>query len=375
MKLYYYTSTDTMRFILEKGDIYATNIRYMNDSEEYTNGLTALQKLTNNEEMFNHWRQDRVREDISIDDIKRVFTDENLKKNKQDMEYYSISFCETNDLLSQWAIYAKESGVSIKMDFTKKFYSFAAESTEVKEDTKEKERTRWQLFPQKVFYFTYDPAQSCKTKYQNTACEILDRLFDSRDPVERKNEDWKYVSTFIKRYDFYQEAEQRLVFCPDLPPFPPKIQYRMDKKVLKPYIDLECENGWPVTGIMVGPGFNQQVVYDSVIHFLKHTKVKNGIENTDEYVERIRNYFRPYHEKLSNCEIYQKLDRYCSDKDIVSHMSLEDAQYNFAKQVKDICGEVCDSKEFDSDLKAYIAANYFASCGTVVSKSSIPYIF
>ena len=33
MKLYYYTSTDTMRYILGSGDIYATNIRYMNDSE------------------------------------------------------------------------------------------------------------------------------------------------------------------------------------------------------------------------------------------------------------------------------------------------------------------------------------------------------
>ena len=28
MKLYYYTSTDTMRYILGSGDIYATNIRY-----------------------------------------------------------------------------------------------------------------------------------------------------------------------------------------------------------------------------------------------------------------------------------------------------------------------------------------------------------
>lgn len=381
MELYYYTSTDTMRYILEKGDIYATNIRYMNDSEEYTNGLIALHKLANNEEVLNHWRQKHVRKDISVDDIKKVFTDENLQKNKQDMEYYSISFCETNDLLSQWAIYAKESGVSIKMDFKKKFYSFEAESTEErgdieeKEGTKKKERARWQLLPQRVFYFTYDPAQSCETEYQKTAYEVLDRLFDSRDPLEGKNENWKYVSTLIKRYDFYQEAEQRLVFRPDLPPFPPRIQYRMDKKVLKPYIDLECENGWPVTGIMVGPGFNQQVVYDSVVHFLEHTRVKNGIENTDEYVERIRNYFRPYHEKLNSCELYQRLDEYCSDKDIVSHMSLEDAQCIFAKQVKDICGEVCDSKEYDSELKAYIAANHFASCGTVVSKSSIPYIF
>lgn len=375
MELYYYTSTDTMRYILEKGDIYATNIRYMNDSEEYTNGLTALKELTNNEEFFNQWRQKRKRDDISIDDIKRVFTEENLKKNQQDMEYYSISFCETNDLLSQWAIYAKESGVSIKMDFSKRFYHFSTESTEVQKGTEKMERARWQLSPQKVFYFTYNPVHACKRQYQKTAYEVLDRLFDSRDPLEGKNEDWKYVSAFVKRCDFYQEAEQRLVFRRESPPYPPKIAYRTDKKVLKPYLDVECEKGWPVSEIMVGPGFNQQVVYDSVVHFLEHTHVKNGIETTEEYVDRICNYFRPYNKELGKCELYQKLDEYCADKDMISHMCLEDAQSNFAKLAKDICGEVCDNKEYDRQLRTYIAMNCFTSCGTVVSKSSIPYIF
>ena len=89
------------------------------------------------------------------------------------------------------------------MDFATKLYSFVAESTEIREGTKEKERARWQLSPQKVFYFTYDPTQSCKTQYQNTAFEVLNTLFDSRDPMEEKNENWKYVSTFIKRHDFY----------------------------------------------------------------------------------------------------------------------------------------------------------------------------
>ena len=55
MELYYYTTTDTLRFILEKGDIYATNIRYMNDSEEYFNGLKELHRLINNEDLVKKW--------------------------------------------------------------------------------------------------------------------------------------------------------------------------------------------------------------------------------------------------------------------------------------------------------------------------------
>ena len=45
MELFYYTSTDTMSKILMNGNIYATNIRYMNDSEEYINGLKEIYKL------------------------------------------------------------------------------------------------------------------------------------------------------------------------------------------------------------------------------------------------------------------------------------------------------------------------------------------
>ena len=55
MELYYYTTTDTLRFILEKGDIYATNIRYMNDSEEYITGVNELWLLINNERLVKKW--------------------------------------------------------------------------------------------------------------------------------------------------------------------------------------------------------------------------------------------------------------------------------------------------------------------------------
>ena len=47
--LYYYTSVETMRFILENANIYATNLKYMNDAEEYSNGLKELRYVINQE--------------------------------------------------------------------------------------------------------------------------------------------------------------------------------------------------------------------------------------------------------------------------------------------------------------------------------------
>lgn len=153
MELYYYTSTDTMRYVLTGGNIFATNIRYMNDSQEYINGLKELYNLSQNENLVREWiKQEQLDENL-WNKLQNVFTSQNLEENKQEMEYYSISFCKKNDLLSQWAIYAKESGVSIKMNFEEqeRVYNFFTNSDDEKSDNKNnddnKKKAEWNLFP------------------------------------------------------------------------------------------------------------------------------------------------------------------------------------------------------------------------------------
>ena len=191
MELYHYTSTDTMQYILKNGDIFATNIRYMNDSEEYTNGLEELYRLAQNEEMVKEWLKDRGRKDVTLEDIRQTFTVEKLKRNRKIMEYYSISFCQKNDLLSQWAIYAKESGVSIKMNFKKESYRFETDSVDDKE-------AWWNLKPEKVCYFTYESMKDKKKEYKEQACRILDKLYDQDtiDQIESKDEVWRCWMNF-----------------------------------------------------------------------------------------------------------------------------------------------------------------------------------
>ena len=370
MELYYYTSTDTMRYILEKGDIFATNIRYMNDSEEYLNGLEELKKLANDEQKVKKWLREKGRKDLSHDNVKQAFTDENLKKNMQDREYYSISFCEKNDLLSQWAIYAKEAGVSIKMEFGKESYLFETNSTE-------KGRARWNLLPKQVYYFTSKAMKKKQKEYDERAFSILDELFvtDIRDYAEEINEKWKYVSTFVKRYDFYQEAESRIVFQPKKSIYPPKIKYRNDKNVLKPYLDIECVGGWPIWEIMIGPGNNQQIVNNSVVHFLDHAQIKNGIESIGEYGYRVLRYFQPYTDELEKFELYADIVKCFSDSKMAQEMRLEDAQRVIGQKVKELCNTICASNDVSKELRDYVENNCFTCCGIVVSRSSIPYIF
>lgn len=368
MELYHYTSTDTMRYILENGDAFATNIRYMNDSEEYINGLRELQKLANDETLVRKWLQEKGRNDVSAEDVKQIFTDENLRLNMQDMEYYSISFCRTNDLLSQWAIYAKEAGVSIKMIFEKESYNFSTWGLGGK-------KAKWKCSPQKVYYFTYESMKNQhKEEYNEIACSILDELYDqeeSKDPVEGKMERWKYISTFVKRYDFYQEAESRIVFHASESAETPKVEYRSEKSVLKPYLDIVCKGGWPVWEVMIGPGFNQQIVYDSVVHFLNNAKIKNGIKTADDYVKRVRAYFEPYKEELQMCDLYKSMEEHLN----ANRMTLKMLEPILSKIIKEICKVVDSGENWSNELREHVKRNYFTKCGIVVSKSSIPYIF
>ena len=367
MDLYYYTSTDTMRYILGKGNIYATNIRYMNDSEEYTNGLNEIKMLMKNKERVQEWIEERRRSDVKISDMQSIFTDKNLEKNKENREFYSISFCEKNDLLSQWAIYAKEAGVSIQMDFEEgKKYNFSTKGCS--ED--EKKKACWSLKPEAVHYFTKKSME--KNAYNVEADVILDQLYgeENVDLAEDINDRWQYVSVYVKRYDFYQEAERRIVFQPKKSLEAPQIMYRQDKNVLKPYLDIECENGWPVQKIMVGPGFNQNVVYDSVVHFLNNANVKNGMKTPEDYIKKIKVYFDPFDAGLQKLPRYKQLKKALDNGYEIRGMDLYGTQRILGNQVQSLCNEICNSKGIKRKTKEYIKNNYFSLDYSRISRES-----
>ena len=373
MELFYYTSTDTLYYVLSKGDIFATNIRYMNDSEEYINGLQELYELAQKKELVTEWIKEKGLNESLLSRIENTFTERNLKENRETMEYYSISFCEKNDILSQWAIYAKESGVSIKMNFEKELYEFSTKSIE------KEQLAKWNLLPQKVYYFTYQSMKQDEEQYKRVAYEVLNQLYEesAKDQAEWKNERWRYISTLVKRYDFYQEKEYRLVFEPNETTFPPYIEYRPDKKVLKPYLDIECDRcfGWPIWEVMIGPGFNQQVVYDSVEHLLNNGKLKVGIKNTEDYVKRVKEYLQPNSKDLETCKEYKELIGQIQQSDRSNQITLEEAKIYIVQKLREIRKEVCENNSYSKDIKNYFNKYHFTESGVVITKSSIPYIF
>lgn len=269
-----------MRYILQNANIFATNLKYMNDSEEYVNGVKELSKI------------------INAQKSECVITEEMVQKYYgKTSDSYSISFSTERDLLSQWSMYAKESGVSLRMEFDSKQTYIIKEKDGGNEDDKKIECLG--LKPKKVYYCTENTMS--KSSYQKVKERIEKQLLDVKknklalkDMESNVKEIWEENIPYIKRYEFKAEEEYRLVFRQEewIQEF--KVEYRLDKNVLKPYVDVVCRGGWPIRELIIGPGFNQLQVFESVCHFLQNAELNVPVLSNLQFQERCEEYIKEY---------------------------------------------------------------------------------
>lgn len=350
--LYYYTTIETMRFILQNGNIYATNLRYMNDAEEYSNGLMELQKIFNT-----HYVE-------SKNTITAKKLDELLAGNT---DIYSISFSTQRDLLSQWSMYAGESGVSLKMDFhgEQKYWFYS----EKENNENKREYYLSDIYPKRVFYLTQRVMK--KSTYDSIRKKIISEIEEDNRGViagdmqgENAINAWLNMTPYVKRYEFYQEGEYRLACSIWDFPSPVRIDYRNDRNVLKPYLDVECENGWPIEEIIVGPGFNQQAVYTSLKHYISNTKIKVPILTRNRFKKRCKQYF------CQNNKIPGEVEKIWLAHEREFRSDEINSRYRQFEGIKRL---IMEAANIDDKYKEYLSNRYLSKEGILVTKSEIPY--
>lgn len=228
-----------------------------------------------------------------------------------------------------------------------------------------------------IYYFTEERID--KQKYQETAEKILPDLFgETAENLDKDSliEKWAQISIYVKQYDFYQEEEMRLAFdtmeINSETGKEPRIGYRNDEHVMKPYLDIQCKNGWPITSVMVGPGYNQDVVYKSIKFFLDHGKIMSGALVTDEqWKEQIRNYLCS-NKKI--CSIWRNMEK--GEK--VSNKAMEQLYSHWKTFSRSHSGIIfADIAEIMKQPQycKYFESRCLTRSGIVVEKSSIPYIY
>lgn len=337
-----------MSYILQNANIYATNLKYMNDSEEYVNGVNELSKIINGQQS------------------KCVISETMIQKHlKKIPDSYSISFSTARDLLSQWSMYAKESGISLRMEFA------SGQIYKIKEkgqDEHTNEIKCLNLKPQKVYYCT-EKAMT-KRDYNRVKKNIEKQLLNTKnnkiaikDMESNAQEIWGKNIPYIKRYEFNAEEEYRLIFRQEDWNKKFKIEYRLDKNVLKPYVDVTCEGGWPINELIVGPGFNQQQVYESICHFLQNAELRVPDLSDFQFQKRCEKYLAQYltaEYKIEN--IWKNNRKY-----------LVGGKWNRYKQWTDIKKEM--EMNGSGQFKKYLQESTISRDGIILTKSSIPYIF
>lgn len=343
-----------MRYILEDANIFATNIKYMNDSEEYANGLKELRKIYE-----------------SHSEGKKIPFSKIEAELEKDIPIYSISFSGARDLLSQWSMYAGESGVSIKMQFDgsekyKVIDLITGNRDLLVDDTP--------IRPRKVWYCTKEAMKL--EDYERVADEIWGEVFSNEDDVVKNDTEGNFVdysrkiTPYIKRAEFRAEQEYRIVFekstwrntaCNF------RIDYRNSRNVLKPYLDVLCEKGWPIHEIIIGPGFNQKVVFESVRHFLNNANLSVPKLDGSAYWARFEEYLNVCGTVPEGIQVFfeQQKDMFGTAKD----------RYRFLKNVRNSIIEELDREKIENEFAEKISKTEFTKPGIILSRSRIPYIF
>lgn len=255
----------------------ASNIRFMNDSKEYEEGVECYENLCK----------------VVDSKVKKYLPTKST--NSINDNIYLISFCESGDLLSQWKWYGKNSGISIRFNIENiayKTYEYENEKGEKEECDLADTHTK----PLRVKYTNED-----KKSYFNTL------LNHNLIAVSKAYELLRLAFVpFCKHEGFAEEKESRLVFyIGDLTLSEAikgkfNIEYNtFEEGRIKPAlkVQMECKDELSeteniISEMIVGPGVNQELVFNLLIHafdrtnYCYHNDKSEGVFGWNEFMKQ-----------------------------------------------------------------------------------------
>jgi hypothetical protein len=243
-RLYHYTDLNGLQGIISGKDLWLTDSRYSNDSEEMRHGYTVARMALEKKRAAVAGKPDAVEVLQKIEEL--------LAKPPAEAVYIGC-FCLEGNLLSQWRGYAANgTGVSLELD-PPKFDQVTGP------DSPSKGLMRlW-----KVFYDA--PTQN------GIMADALQFGLDYKGSVEERAKRaadaiFFFVPTF-KHSDFHQEDECRLIFTPP-PDCTVNPRFRVGRGMLLPYYsmsDLTAGNfRLPIKRVVVGPSPHKDLNVASV---------------------------------------------------------------------------------------------------------------
>jgi len=269
--LYHYTTLSGLKGIVESGKIWATNILYLNDSEEFFNAIEAFNSVFDTMwdtpeiiDVLDESEQDFL--SLLSKRIEDIFED-----NEDGFKVFVSSFSESADKLSQWRGYCPNgSGICIGFDFVNLtnipgcqlvkciYVKHSMGSDEEKEGFNQ------------VYKFIEDYLKKFKS-FKNDQ----NKEEKKKSLLQDFEKDFLMFAARVKHPGFKEENEWRLILTLDETKNK-YIFYRSGKSMLVPYIEIRIrdENGYlNIPDIWVGPTPHPYLSRNSIVDFLDAQKV------------------------------------------------------------------------------------------------------
>lgn len=289
--VYHYTDLNGLIGIFENDTFWASNIRFLNDREEYTDGEIKCNKIIDK-----LLPQQAGIKQLYLERLKKSLLEKQSKGiDRISKDVYALSFSCRKDALSLWRGYGNSCGIAIEFDLHLSNYelpglAFVREEQyeeDVKKFTSPNEavpRHERRFFVQKVIYD--DSAKiDVINEIINMGLNFLNtkHFDDDQDitaAVEAISSAVFYYLPQMKDGSFIDEQEYRFIFDfvnNTKDGVPDKICFRQRNGVILPYrrlkvLDLNCRpiRKWPINSIIVGPGPRQHDTAESIQYFLSH---------------------------------------------------------------------------------------------------------
>lgn len=245
MNLYHYTDVNAVKSILEKKRLWLTDVRFLNDAEEMSEGFKIIIKyLSYQVEKF----PDRHEQFYSaVEYIKgSIMRREGYGLDRRPV--FVSSFSQSGDLLSQWRAYG-----GYALEFDTDAFSFPLSECLYDEDQKYDEAASVSL----------DCALVIAQSMQENDGQLDEHGYEAFSKIIG-------LAATMKHDSFSEEREYRIVQGHDIDPDVEDgldINFRPRGNLLVPYVEIEIHVE-SIKTIMVGPMRDQELAYASMKAFV-----------------------------------------------------------------------------------------------------------
>jgi hypothetical protein len=247
--LYHYTTHDGLLGILKKHALWASKIKYMNDSSELIEPL----RIANIE--LNNFRKQLIEEKSSV-----INSGEIIKRDKiiramsgelfgwEDVNLCVVSFCQEGDLLSQWRGYGVPSSS----------YSIGFDTEKLVKNLNE-DKSPFELHMCKYYN---------REDYQQKIHQFIEQTIDGA--IKNKNNTENFIDKFFSliarmKLDYFKEEQEwRLVSRTPVSFDSENFKFRVSKSMIIPYYSISL-NLSSIVEIIVGPCQQPDLVRNAIM--------------------------------------------------------------------------------------------------------------